>query len=145
MCTLQRSNMSSFFKNYSLVEVIYLLITSNKYKSFLRSIKDTNRKCLIEQNTHITHRDKYNFRKGYLVLLVIPPFYNNPTILPTPRSFMGKFWTHPFSENFKNSTPTPYRGGGWDPTMFWWNILQLYEVLCSFCYNNWNSVFFSLP
>ena len=32
---LQRSTMSLLFKNYSLVEVIYLLIRFNKTKSFL--------------------------------------------------------------------------------------------------------------
>ena len=45
--------MSLLFKNYCLVEVIYLLIRLLiKTKSFLRNIKNTDTNGVIEQNTH---------------------------------------------------------------------------------------------
>ena len=59
---LQRSTMS--LKNYSLVEVIYLLIRFHKIKSFLWNTKNTVRNGVNEQNTHSTHIEKGNFRKG---------------------------------------------------------------------------------
>ena len=48
--------MSVFLKNYSLVEVIYLLIRFNKTKSFLSNTKSTDRTGINEQNTH--HRQR---------------------------------------------------------------------------------------
>ena len=64
--------MSLLFKNYSLVEVIYLLIRLLiKTKSFLRNTKNTDTNGVIEQNIY---REKDNFRKGYLVL-VIPSIF----------------------------------------------------------------------
>ena len=45
--------MSLLFKNYSLVEVIYLLIRLLiKTKSFLRNTKNTDTNGVIEQNIH---------------------------------------------------------------------------------------------
>ena len=56
-------------QNYSLVEAIHLLITFNKTKSFLWNTKNTGRNAINGQNTRTTHRKKYDFRKGYLVLV----------------------------------------------------------------------------
>ena len=42
------------FQNFSLVEVIYLMI---------RSHKNTERNDVNKQNTHATHREKDNFKK----------------------------------------------------------------------------------
>ena len=44
--------MSSLFKNYSLIEVIYLLIKCNKTKFFLSSTITTDRNGVNKQNTH---------------------------------------------------------------------------------------------
>ena len=43
-----------YFKNYSLVEVIYLLIRFNKTKFFLQNTKNTDGNCVNQLNTH-TH------------------------------------------------------------------------------------------
>lgn len=48
--------MTLLFKNYSLIEVMHLLIRSNKTKS-------------LEQNAHTPHRERDNFKKGQQVLL----------------------------------------------------------------------------
>ena len=40
------------FENYSLVEVIYMLIKFNKTKSFLGNTKNTDTNGVNEQNTH---------------------------------------------------------------------------------------------
>ena len=71
--TLQRSTMPLLFKNYSIAEVMYLLIRLNKIRSVLCNTKNTDRNGVNEQNTHITHRKK-NFKKGLLVLVISPPF-----------------------------------------------------------------------
>ena len=57
------------FKNDSLVEDIYLLISVNKTKSFLWNTKNTVRNSVNEQNTYTTHREKGNTRKVWLVLV----------------------------------------------------------------------------
>ena len=54
--TLRRPTMFLLFKNYSLAEVIKLLIRFNKTISFLWNTKDTDRNCVNEQNTHHTER-----------------------------------------------------------------------------------------
>ena len=46
--------MSLLFKNYSLVEVIYLLIRFNKAKPLSLNTKNTDRNGVNKQNTH-TH------------------------------------------------------------------------------------------
>ena len=51
------------FQNFSLVEVIYLMIRSHKSKSFLWNAKNTERNDVNKQNTHATHREKDNFKK----------------------------------------------------------------------------------
>ena len=62
--------MSLLFKNYSLAEVIYLLIRfimTTKNSTWLDSTwntKNTDRNGVNEQNTHTTHREKDNFRMG---------------------------------------------------------------------------------
>ena len=69
--------MSLLFKNYSLVEVIYLLIWFNKTKSFQWNTKNTDRNSANEKNTQTTHRENYSFTKGWLVLENYPFFWNN--------------------------------------------------------------------
>ena len=45
------------FKNYSLAEVIYLLITCNKTKFFMWNTNDTDKNGVNKQDTHIpTHQ-----------------------------------------------------------------------------------------
>ena len=100
--------MSLLFKNYSLVELMYLLIRFNKNKSFLWNTNNTDRNGANEQNAHNIHREKYNFWKSWLVLVIHlftehPP---SPFYQPTPLflwenselQFLVKFWKfkHPF-------------------------------------------------
>ena len=54
---LQRSTMSLFFKNCSLVEVMYVLIRFNKIKSFLRNTKNTGRNG-VNSKTHAPHTER---------------------------------------------------------------------------------------
>ena len=56
--------MSLPLKNYSHVEVIYMLSRFNKIKSFSYNIKNPGKNGVNEQNTHTPHIVKYNFRKG---------------------------------------------------------------------------------
>ena len=56
--------MSLLFKNYALVEVIYLLITSNMTKSFLWNAINTDGNGVNEQNTHTAYMEKDSFKKG---------------------------------------------------------------------------------
>ena len=60
---LQKSTMFFIFKNYSLVEVIYLRIRFNKTQSFLWNTKITDRNGIDAQNTHT--REKDNFRESF--------------------------------------------------------------------------------
>ena len=71
--------------------------------SFLWNTKNTDRIGVNEQNRHTTHKEKDNFRKGKL-MLVIAPILGQPPIFPT-RIFMGKFWTHPFLRKFRKLNP----------------------------------------
>ena len=61
---LQMSTMSLIFKNYSLVQVIFVMIRFHKTKSFLRKTKNIKRNGVNEQNTQTKHRQEHNFRKG---------------------------------------------------------------------------------
>ena len=47
------STMSLFFKNYSLVEIMYLLIRFNKIKFFLWNTKNTDRNGINKQNKQV--------------------------------------------------------------------------------------------
>ena len=76
--------MSLFFKNSSLVEVIYLLIRLKKTKSFLWNTKSADRNGVNEQNTHITHREEDNLKKGLVSVSYTPSFLKQTPILPTP-------------------------------------------------------------
>ena len=55
-----------FFKNYSLVKVIYLLIRCYKTRFFLWNTNNTDRNGVNKQNTHIhtQHSEKDNTGKG---------------------------------------------------------------------------------
>ena len=57
--------MSLLIKNYSLVEVIHLLIKFNN--SLLWNTENTDRNGINEQNANTTQTD--NFRKGQLMLI----------------------------------------------------------------------------
>ena len=71
--------MSLLFKNYLLVEVMYLLIRCNITKLFLWNTNNTDRNGGVNrQNTHQTSREN-NTEKDYLVpKYVIPPFLKQP-------------------------------------------------------------------
>ena len=56
--TFQWSSMSSWFKNYSFVEVIHLLIRFTKTKSFLWNTKNTDRNRINDQNTQNIRRER---------------------------------------------------------------------------------------
>ena len=61
--------MSFLFKNYSLVEVIYLLIRCYKTRFFLRNTNNTDRNGVNKQNTHThththTHAHTKHSEKG---------------------------------------------------------------------------------
>ena len=60
--TLRNFKMSLLFKNYSLVEVICVLIRFNKFP--LSNTKNTDKNGINGQNTHTTDREKDNFRKS---------------------------------------------------------------------------------
>ena len=55
--------MSLLFKNYSLAEILYLLIRFNKIKVFLWKKKNTDRNDANE-NADTTYIEKDNFSKG---------------------------------------------------------------------------------
>ena len=115
--------MSFLFKNYSIVKVIYLLISCYKTRFFMWNANNIDRNGVNKQNTH----ENENF--SIKISDTTPFFKTTPPILATPPIFMGKIWTPPppfFLENFENSTPL-YKGtGGWGvrvPTM-----LYLFQV-----------------
>ena len=76
---------------------MYLLIRFNKNKSFLWNTNNTDRNGANEQNAHNIHREKYNFWKSWLVL-VMHLFTEHPPLHFTnqPLSFYGKI----LSSNF---------------------------------------------
>ena len=55
---------SFLFKDYLLVEVIYMLIGCNKTKFFLWNTNNTDRNDVNKQNTHTNHSEKHNTGKG---------------------------------------------------------------------------------
>ena len=56
--------MSFLLKNYSVVESVYLFITCNKTKFFLRNTNNTDRNGVNKQNKHSKHLEKENIGKG---------------------------------------------------------------------------------
>ena len=60
--TLQRSTTSLMPQNYSIVEVIHLLIGFNKTTSLLRNTKNSGGNCINGQNTH-THTHTHTHRE----------------------------------------------------------------------------------
>ena len=108
--------MSLLFKNFSFVEVTYLLIRFKKTMSFLWNTKNTDKNSANERNTHTKCKEKDNFRKGWLVLVSDTPYFFRTTpYFTNPSLFIRKFWTPLFWENFENSNPPLYRWGV--PTM----------------------------
>ena len=75
--------MTLLFKNYSLVEFIHLLIRFNKTKS-------------LGQNTHTTQREKYNFKKGQLMLLSDTSYFSWENSGPLLFGKIQKTQTFPF-------------------------------------------------
>ena len=59
--------MSLLLKNYSPVEVIYLLIRFNKIKFFPWNTKNTYRNGIKKTHKHTKHSENNNTGKGYLV------------------------------------------------------------------------------
>ena len=66
--------MSLLFKNYSLVEVIHMLIKFNKTKSFLRNTKNTDTNSVNEQNKHSYTERKIAIERIIQCKLKIPLF-----------------------------------------------------------------------
>ena len=66
--------MSLLFKNYSLVEVIHMLIKFNKTKSFLRNTKNTDTNGVNEQNKHSYTERKIAIERIIQCKLKIPLF-----------------------------------------------------------------------
>ena len=62
--TLQRSTIFLLSKNYSLVEVIHLLIGLKKTTPFLWNTKNTERNGANGENIHTTQKEEDNFRKS---------------------------------------------------------------------------------
>ena len=94
--------MSFIFKNYSLMEVIYLLIRFSETNFFPRNTKNTDRNGVNKQNTHThthTHTHTPNTqRKIRLVSMKINDtlFFKTPPILPAPPFLWEKSEPHPF-------------------------------------------------
>ena len=103
--------MSFLFKYYSLVKVMYLLISCCKTRFFLWNTNNTNRNGVNIQNKH-THTHKTNThtrihqtlreRKHWKGLVSMklsdtPPFWkknnNNSTYITNPSILMEKIWT----------------------------------------------------
>lgn len=105
--------MPLLFKNYSLLEVMYLLIRFSKSKSFLWNTNNMIEiEIVIEQDTHTTQRgEETNFRKGRLLLVIAPLFRTIRPILPTPH-FLWKFWPlPPFWGNIQKLNHPIYKEG----------------------------------
>ena len=100
--------MSSIFKNYSLTEVIYLLIRFNETNFFPRNTKNTDRNGVNKQNTHTRARARTSvWWKIRLVSMKINDtlFFKTPPIWPAPPFLWEKSEPHPFfCENWENST-----------------------------------------
>ena len=91
-----------FFKNYSLVEVIHLLIRCNKTKFLLQNTNNTDRNSVNKQNTHTYHtlREWWHW-KGLVNMKIIDthlflntPYFTNLSL------FMGKNMKPLFQQNF---------------------------------------------
>ena len=90
-CTSQRSTMTLLFKNYSLVEVIHLLIRSNKTTS-------------LGQNAHTPHRErKITLKRVSKCYLVIPLTFCGKILNPLLFGKIQKTQTFPF---YKGGIPT---------------------------------------
>ena len=95
--------MSFLFKYYSLVKVMYLLISCCKTRFFLWSTNNTNRNGVNIRNKHIHTRIHQTLRerkhwKGLVSMKLsdTPPWKknnNNSTYITNPSIFMGKIWT----------------------------------------------------
>ena len=103
------------FKKYSLAEVIYLLTSFNKTKSFLWYTKNTAENM---RKIHTTHPEKkiISERDSWCYWYLLSIFYWKIINLPPP-----------FFEKFPKLNPL-YKGGGSQP----WQILKLYA--CNFSY-----------
>ena len=66
-----------FFKSYSLVKVIYLLIRCYKTRFFLWNTDKTDRNGVNKQNSHTKHSEKDSTGKGYRNKWY-PPFFKQP-------------------------------------------------------------------
>ena len=128
--------MSLLFKNCSLVEVMYLLISFNKTKSFLWNTKNTDRNG-VNSKTQTTHTQKKVFRKGLLVLVIPLPFSEQPFPLHfcQPLSFYGKMLNPSFLRKF------------WKlklPFSFFYQLLLLFGCVFVKCKTLCNCFFFLL-
>ena len=107
--------MSLLFKNYSLAEVIYLLIRFSKNKSFLWNPKNADKNGVNEQNRNTTPRAKDNFWKRKLLLVNDTCFFRAIRQFYQPLLYHGKILNSQFWENFQSLTPL-YKEGV--PTMY---------------------------
>ena len=79
--------------------------------SFIWNTKNNDRNGANEQNTHITHKERDNLRKGLLMLVTdIPAFFrNNLPYLPLPLFLREGSEPALFGEISKTQTPL-YKG-----------------------------------
>ena len=88
--SLQSSRMSLLFKNYALVEVIYLLITSNMTKSFLWNAINTDGNGVNEQNTHTAYMRRIALKRVSYPSSVIPPVFRTTSLFYQLFPFHGE-------------------------------------------------------
>ena len=103
------STMSLFFKNYSLVEIMYLLIRFIKIKFFPWNTKNSDRNGINKQNTqaHQTLGKWWLWKRLASMKISDTSYFTNPSL------FMGKIQSAPiFCRNFDYSTPSFVKGRG---------------------------------
>ena len=127
--------MSFLFKNYSLVKVIYLLISCYKTRFFMWNANNIDRNGVNKQNTH----ENENF--SIKISDTTPFFKTTPPILATPPIFMGKIWTPPppfFWKILKTQPPfikgQVVEGWGFQLCFTFFKLRKNIHWLKNFCY-----------
>ena len=125
--TLQWPIMPLLFKNYSLVEVTYLLIRFSKINYF----SETQRIL-----TEMVSEQKAPHREKKITLARVS--VNDTPIFTNPSIFVGKFWIlPPLWKTFENSNPPPFKKGVRVP------IMTIKATLLNDSHKNWKFFLFS--
>ena len=98
---LQSSTTSFLFKNYSLANIIYLLIIFNKTTLFPWNTKNTSW-CNSTKHTPHTQRKIRLGRVNWCPNFFKKAYFTNPSL------FMGKIWFPTLCKYFGNSTLTSF-------------------------------------